>query len=658
MFSSPDQCHQLPKVKMNDLNHIRAVLAGNPSAGEQGIQAPKNALPVRAFAWVGRIFLMMMIMMMLTGQAFADTTFVSGAVSGEWTRDGNPYIVVDSTWVPEGERLMLTAGVDAFFNEGQGLYVFGTMNAEGRENDSVRIRVSEGVEHWKGIRFYETNQAAINYTSLISIDCAIYLDRGCTLVLDNSLIDAENPLLGNSSYEVQSGFLTINNSTIRNRNVNESAQTLSGGRFHASGSRFEFLGSEEDENYMSGFSGQGTQFVFTNCVVIGRLGNEGGVAYVDSCSFLKPPHGTQRTGVSIGPGRITESHIEGSLYAGQRHSQITRYVRNNIIEGTAYLHGSVNVFGCQIGNTEGNLQIDECENITIRNSVVYGVARIDRTNEMLIDSCYLGGLGASVISRLQVSHCVIDQIGVGGSDSIFVFNNTIIEYDTMLQFGGSIPNIGAWRNNVIINPYGGGMLFDTPYRPDNAPRNFKYNCVWGFDFSGYDVSQANDIYYPIEDIDSTNIIAEPILRWEEMVAYLQENSPCIDAGDHDFPLDPDGTRSDIGSRYFHQINAVPVDLPSPSDFQLSAFPNPFNSLTTISFGLDKSAPTRLAIYDINGREVANLLAEDPPFNSPPASKGGKHSVVWEATDVPAGVYICRVETPGASLGSIKLFLMK
>jgi hypothetical protein len=34
-------------------------------------------------------------------------TLVSGAVSGEWTRDGNPYVVTDSTWVPEGERLTI-----------------------------------------------------------------------------------------------------------------------------------------------------------------------------------------------------------------------------------------------------------------------------------------------------------------------------------------------------------------------------------------------------------------------------------------------------------------------------------------------------------------------------------------------------------------------
>jgi len=34
--------------------------------------------------------------------------------------------------------------------------------------------------------------------------------------------------------------------------------------------------------------------------------------------------------------------------------------------------------------------------------------------------------------------------------------------------------------------------------------------------------------------------------------HLTENSPCIDAGDPAYPLDPDGTISDMGAWYFHQ----------------------------------------------------------------------------------------------------------
>ncbi len=107
----------------------------------------------------------------------------------------------------------------------------------------------------------------------------------------------------------------------------------------------------------------------------------------------------------------------------------------------------------------------------------------------------------------------------------------------------------------------------------------------------------------------------------------------------------------------------------PTDFGLlSVSPNPFNSMLTIryAYGLDKSAPTRLAIYDLSGRLVADLLdmqgglsygEEHPPFNSPPASGGGKHSVVWDALAIPAGVYLVRLEN-GAEISTRKVVLMR
>jgi hypothetical protein len=83
------------------------------------------------------------------------------------------------------------------------------------------------------------------------------------------------------------------------------------------------------------------------------------------------------------------------------------------------------------------------------------------------------------------------------------------------------------------------------------------------------------------------------------------------------------------------------DLP-PSSFILQpCFPNPFNSTTTISFGLDKSAPTRLDVYGIDGRLVNELLNSRLP--------AGDHRVVWNAEGLPAGVYLIRLESAGQSI---------
>ncbi|RKZ28870.1 hypothetical protein DRQ36_09815, partial [bacterium] len=45
----------------------------------------------------------------------ADTTFVSGAVSGVWDTSGSPYILIDNTTIPDGETLVIGPGVDIIF---------------------------------------------------------------------------------------------------------------------------------------------------------------------------------------------------------------------------------------------------------------------------------------------------------------------------------------------------------------------------------------------------------------------------------------------------------------------------------------------------------------------------------------------------------------
>jgi hypothetical protein len=71
---------------------------------------------------------------------------------------------------------------------------------------------------------------------------------------------------------------------------------------------------------------------------------------------------------------------------------------------------------------------------------------------------------------------------------------------------------------------------------------------------------------------------------------------------------------------------------------LTAYPNPFNSSTTIHFGLAKSAPARLEVFGIDGRLVKELLNG--------RLEAGYHSVNLTATDLPAGLFFLRLEAGG------------
>jgi hypothetical protein len=92
------------------------------------------------------------------------------------------------------------------------------------------------------------------------------------------------------------------------------------------------------------------------------------------------------------------------------------------------------------------------------------------------------------------------------------------------------------------------------------------------------------------------------------------------------------------------------DANSPFSFTLDeAYPNPFNSSTRISFELSKQGWTKLALYDLAGREVATLLeGEMTP---------GRYSQVLDASSMANGVYILQLKTDVRTV-SRKVVLVK
>ncbi|MCL5021047.1 MAG: T9SS type A sorting domain-containing protein, partial [Bacteroidetes bacterium] len=79
--------------------------------------------------------------------------------------------------------------------------------------------------------------------------------------------------------------------------------------------------------------------------------------------------------------------------------------------------------------------------------------------------------------------------------------------------------------------------------------------------------------------------------------------------------------------------AVPQAVPKTNSLSQN-YPNPFNPSTQIRFALSKDAQVRLVVYDVLGREVAQLADQD--------MTAGYHSVTWNANNVPSGVYIYRL----------------
>ena len=84
-------------------------------------------------------------------------------------------------------------------------------------------------------------------------------------------------------------------------------------------------------------------------------------------------------------------------------------------------------------------------------------------------------------------------------------------------------------------------------------------------------------------------------------------------------------------------NAVGIDDKSVSNPVLTRnYPNPFNGSTTIKYSLTRNTRTEIVVYDLLGHKLATLVDE--------FRQAGTHTVVWDASGLPAGVYMYQLKT--------------
>jgi hypothetical protein len=74
----------------------------------------------------------------------------------------------------------------------------------------------------------------------------------------------------------------------------------------------------------------------------------------------------------------------------------------------------------------------------------------------------------------------------------------------------------------------------------------------------------------------------------------------------------------------------------PSEYELfQNYPNPFNPTTAISYSVVRTSNVQLSVYNLLGQKITTLV--DGVKNP------GKYSIVWNAVDLPSGVYVYRLE---------------
>jgi len=252
--------------------------------------------------------------------------------------------------------------------------------------------------------------------------------------------------------------------------------------------------------------------------------------YIDSCLFLNSPNGAIReeSGNNINIANSSfiscKSGIRMSPSLGTLSISKSKFISCGIENGGGY-----GQFGA-ISGSDSYIEIEETlfkDNISEFGGALHGGRNVNIDRCIFISNSAINNGGAiysptTSNDSLSVSHCTFYNNSASSGNAVYnyagyAFINSSILYNTQSQVINGYSNY--WDRFIVtyslIHNWGGlGNISAEPLFVD--PDNSNFNLQWG--------------------------------------------SPAIDAGDPTSPLDPDGTRADMGAYYFDQTDPTPPTI--------------------------------------------------------------------------------------------------
>jgi len=300
------------------------------------------------------------------------------------------------------------------------------------------------------------------------------------------------------------------------------------------------------------------------------------------------------------------------------------YLNSDVVDPLEHVT-AIYLFHSQAFLSDNHINVNSGSAVHAINMLRNNLVEIDHTS-IKMSSTYESRDVISSAIRVESSTARFDHLSID-------LNSPLLSQIGIISLNRADVNI---KNSIIANTSGVSDKA-TPFWKDPLPSpsilNASYCCLYGVNTSGLEEHGLHSF-----------VIGNPM--WVNSVVsdyHLMESSPCIDQGSPTSPMDPDGTRCDIGKYYYHQ-NTSSVDDGNrdvPVDFKISnPYPNPFNSSVRFSIYNNRVQDVKINVYDILGRHITTL------HNGSLSS--GTHEFLWNGKSnniaVSSGQYILRIES--------------
>ncbi len=261
------------------------------------------------------------------------------------------------------------------------------------------------------------------------------------------------------------------------------------------------------------------------------------------------------------------------------------------------------------------------------------------------------------------------QTGLGGAVGLYIGDN----------LNADIVNCTLGDNSLT---YDTGCVISVLGAELNLYNSILYNND-GYSFIIWNEEEVNISHSLIESGDSNVFYySTGAINWHEgnldedplwtgtgdYPYYLQNTSPCIEAGTLDFPTSivlPEfdlagnpriyGETIDMGAYEWQGVEVEEDETVPITQTEIFNYPNPFNPSTTIKLDLAESGKIELAIYNIKGQKVKTLMDA--------YSCKGNFEIIWRGTDdnkrsVASGNYFIKLIVNGKEKSVSKCVLLK
>lgn len=325
------------------------------------------------------------------------------------------------------------------------------------------------------------------------------------------------------------------------------------------------------------------------------------------------------------------SFLDGGYYyggGGIRLENCSGSVANNLIQGNS-------AGGDYDPGRGGGIYLKDCTDVAIMNNTITG-----NTVEHSTTPYNFGGYGAGVCTNgctdvYMINNTVVQNTATGIKSSgggiclmmspgLVLLNNIVWDniatahYSVALMYGStasiSYSDVQQYYDPAYVSgegvSFGDGMMSDTPVFTLGTYSGFELNYP---DSPGIDDGNPSPEYYDLEDPSNPGYALYPALGTvvNDMGAYGGGGVGYWVALEHE--------------------TLVPCDFPS-----ITVAPNPCSSAAGISFQLPAPGNATLYLFDIAGRCLDTLAEGYFP--------AGSHTAVLDGSNLPSGVYICRLLT--------------